>query len=168
MGSRFAGNCYSIFGILPLNPVQYGMQLKVDGGSIIAYETGNAIVQGKEQKAIEAALDVAQRSKNTTSSVFHPDSNVSGVKSGNVNQQKAQALYAAPALLARKRVLIVYGHERPTLLAPSNFIFRNNYDPVVLSEEVDDGDTITEKLERVFQSNHKTPTFCSLGSINQR
>lgn len=29
------------------------------GGSLISYETGNAIVQGKAQKAIEAALDVA-------------------------------------------------------------------------------------------------------------
>jgi predicted nucleotide-binding protein len=49
----------------------------------------------------------------------------------------------------RNKIFIVHGHDNVTLLELQNFLWRHGYEPIVLKDERDGGDTIIEKLERI-------------------
>ena len=127
-----------------------GVQIKVFGATITAYRNGNAQVQGKQRKVYEEMLESGGQKKVNGSKRLRSSSpaaivsNYSG-KGPWTNTQQAPSL---------KKVFIVHGHDETSLLELQHVLSKNGYDPIVLSEEMDGGDTIIEKLERVFSQGH--------------
>ena len=52
------------------------------------------------------------------------------------------------------RIFIVHGHDEVSLTALRLLLHDNNFLPVVLSNQTNQGDTIIEKLEREFSPNN--------------
>lgn len=141
--------------ILSSKEVQDGVQLKVSGGTITAYKTGTVVVQGEKKKYLEDVLN--GKAQNGDAGMFSSfgqtafnDATEAKV-SGESPAVHATAPQPAPAV--HKNVFIVHGHDRSTLLELQNFLYRNGYNPIVLGEQTDGGDTIIEKLERMFERN---------------
>lgn len=136
--------------IIERKDVQNGVQIKLATATITLYRNGNAQVQGAEKEAIEDILHAKVYGVPGISNIVTRNSIAEGKQSSNV--------FSLPVISTstdhRKEVFIVHGHDRTTLLELQNFLYRNNYRPIVLSEENDGGDTIIEKLERVFGPDH--------------
>lgn len=60
-----------------------------------------------------------------------------------------QGIFPVP----KKNVFIVHGHDTLSRLQLTNFLHNNNYHPIVLSDQIDGGATIIEKLEREFNNS---------------
>lgn len=140
--------------------VQDGVLIKVQSGTTItAYKTGKVLVQGKGKREIEAILagqpedsmlPPAKMMKLTETIEAKPSSS-----SDNGTSSSSSSLPTG----ARKKIFIVHGRDDMNRLELENFLWRHNYEPVVLKDEPDRGDTIIEKLERVFQNGQISATI---------
>ncbi|CAE7491400.1 tirC, partial [Symbiodinium microadriaticum] len=127
--------------------VQDGVQLKVDGGTITAYSTGNAQVQGKNKKQLEDILNEKLQSGSGSMTSAFKHASFDATAEAKLTSESVAAT-KSDSVAPRKRVFIVHGHDKTTRLELANFLYRSGYEPVVLADETDGGATIIEKLER--------------------
>ncbi len=135
-----------------------GVQIKLTNKKavITCYTNGNSIVQGRDAGEIEDILNSVKPSAtydyDATTTITSPvSSNNNCAETKDFNNCVVSASSApAPPPLANPKVFIVHGHNKDVLEELQIFLFRSNYTPIVLAEERDGGDTIIERLERVF------------------
>ncbi|HBH7059324.1 TPA: nucleotide-binding protein, partial [Serratia marcescens] len=69
----------------------------------------------------------------------------------------------------RKKVFIVHGHDSKLKLEVQSLLFREGFDPIILHDQTNNGDTIIEKLERYIEQVSFAIvlyTGCDIGRAN--